>query len=206
MSSDQAPFDEMHHDGAVSQPYNQLTSWLSGLTTDQLHLKAREAEHLFRRIGITFALYGDEASAERLIPFDLIPRVFTALEWDRIDRGVKQRARALNMFIGDIYGEQAILRDGLIPSDMILKNTAYVPQMKGVRPPGDVFAHIIGTDLVRTGADDFFVLEDNCRTPSGVSYMLENRAIMMRLFPRCSARRSMRLPHRDAKATRRSRF
>ncbi len=183
MSNEFTSFDEMHQGTTVSQPYEDLASWLAGRPLDDLYLKAREAENLFRRIGITFAVYGDTTNAERLIPFDLIPRIFSAVEWDRIDRGVKQRARALNMFIADIYNEQAVLNDGIVPRDMILQNEAYVEQMQGVTPPGGIFAHIIGTDLVRTGPNDFYVLEDNCRTPSGVSYMLENRAIMTRLFP-----------------------
>ena len=183
MSKKTTYFDEMHQGGDIASPYKDFATWLMSTSLEELHLKSEEAENLFRRIGITFAVYGDEESAERLIPFDLIPRIFSAMEWDRVDRGVKQRANALNMFISDIYGDQAVLKDGIVPADMILQNEAYVHQMQGVTPPGGVFAHIIGTDLVRTGREAFYVLEDHCRTPSGVSYMLENRAIMMRLFP-----------------------
>lgn len=177
------PFDEMTANGAVRPAYRVVADWLKELDPDARALKAAEAEALFRRIGITFSVYGEGGDPERLIPFDLIPRVFSALEWQRIEAGVIQRAKALNLFIHDIYHEQAVLKDGILPRDMVLGNEAFVDLMKGFTPPGGVYTHIVGTDLVRTGEDDVFVLEDNCRTPSGVSYMLENRQIMLRLFP-----------------------
>jgi uncharacterized circularly permuted ATP-grasp superfamily protein len=146
-------------------------------------MKQAEAEALFRRIGITFAVYGEGGDPDRLIPFDMFPRVFTAAEWARLDRGIKQRARALNAFLLDIYGRGEIVRAGRIPAKLVYGNSAYEKAVAGFVPPKGVYSHIVGIDIVRTGPHDFFVLEDNCRTPSGVSYMLENREIMMRMFP-----------------------
>ncbi len=134
-------------------------------------------------MGITFAVYGAAEANERLIPFDLIPRVISAAEWRFLERGIEQRVRALNAFLHDIYHRQDIVRAGLIPSAMVNGNSAFLPQMMGFDPPRGVYSHIIGTDIVRTEEDGFFVLEDNLRTPSGVSYMLENRETMMHLFP-----------------------
>ena len=146
-------------------------------------LKQAEAEALFRRIGITFAVYGEGGDPDRLIPFDMFPRVFTSAEWGKLEKGIKQRARALNAFLVDIYGRGEIVRAGRIPSKLVYQNEAYEKAVAGIKPPKGVYSHIVGVDLVRTGPDEFFVLEDNCRTPSGVSYMLENREIMMRMFP-----------------------
>ena len=143
----------------------------------------KEAEAMFRRLGITFAVYGEEEASERLIPFDIIPRVFAASEWRRLSAGIEQRVRALNAFLHDIYHRQEILRAGRIPQELILQNAAFVPEMVGVNPVRGVYAHIIGIDIVRVGENEFYVLEDNCRTPSGVSYMLEDREAMMYLFP-----------------------
>ena len=176
-------FDEMGQGGDTRPCYRIVRDWLDATPVTSLHLKRSEAEALFRRIGITFAVYGEGGDPERLIPFDLIPRVFSAQEWERVERGVLQRAAALNAFLADIYGAREVFRAGIVPEDLILKNSVYQPQMEGFTPPGGIYTHIVGTDLVRTGPDEFFVLEDNCRTPSGVSYMLENRQIMMRLFP-----------------------
>ncbi|MEO0465469.1 MAG: circularly permuted type 2 ATP-grasp protein [Pseudomonadota bacterium] len=173
----------MQNDGQVREAYQVLQRWLDETHQDDLHQKRREAEALFRRLGITFAVYGEGGDVDRLIPFDLIPRVFSATEWDLIDRGVKQRARALNLFVKDVYGGKEIFRAGEIPESILANNDAYLPLMDGVTPPAGVFTHIVGVDLVRTGPEDFFVLEDNARTPSGVSYMLENRETMRRLFP-----------------------
>ncbi len=153
--------------------------------------RQQEAEMVFRRVGITFAVYGDKdadgAGTERLIPFDLIPRIIPAQEWRELEMGLVQRVTALNRFIHDIYHEQDILRAGLIPSDMVLGNAQFRPQMQGLAVPGDVYSHISGIDIVRApdeaGQARYFVLEDNLRVPSGVSYMLEDRKMMMRLFP-----------------------
>src|SRR5262249_54468067 len=146
-------------------------------------LKRREVELLFRRIGITFAVYAEGGSPERLIPFDIIPRVLSPREWSLLQKGLTQRVQALNAFIHDVYHEREILQAGKLPASLVLHNECFRPEMQGFAPPQNVYTHISGIDMVRVGPDDFYVLEDNCRTPSGVSYMLENREAMMRLFP-----------------------
>ncbi len=176
-------FNEMYQNGAVRGPYARLKDWVASMPAELRSLKQAEAEELFRRIGITFAVYGEGGDPDRLIPFDMFPRVFSGLEWHRLERGIKQRARALNAFLADVYGRGEIIRAGRIPGQLVWRNEAYEKAVVGIVPPKGVYSHIVGIDLVRTGPDDFFVLEDNCRTPSGVSYMLENREIMMRMFP-----------------------
>ncbi|HRO11937.1 MAG TPA: circularly permuted type 2 ATP-grasp protein, partial [Amaricoccus sp.] len=163
-------------DGEKVRPaYAGLVDWVERTPREVLEQKKQEAEALFRRIGITFAVYGEGGDTERLIPFDMMPRVFTEREWRRLERGVKQRARALNAFLWDVYHRAEIVRAGVVPADLVFRNEAYEPAVVGIDPPSRVYSHIVGIDLVRTGPEDFFVLEDNCRTPSGVSYMLENR-------------------------------
>ncbi|MFT7059489.1 MAG: putative circularly permuted ATP-grasp superfamily protein [Pseudorhodobacter sp.] len=176
-------FNEMFQNGVVRAPYARLESWTQNMPAAIRQMKQAEAEALFRRIGITFAVYGEGGDPDRLIPFDMFPRVFTAAEWSKLERGVKQRARALNAFLADVYGRGEIVRAGRIPAKLVYQNEAYEKSVVGFLPPKSVYSHIVGVDLVRTGPDEFFVLEDNCRTPSGVSYMLENREIMMRMFP-----------------------
>jgi uncharacterized circularly permuted ATP-grasp superfamily protein len=176
-------YDETGGPDSGLQHYQLIRRWLEETPPDFLELKRHEAELLFRRIGITFSVYTEGGDPERLIPFDMIPRVISASEWTFLSRGLAQRVRALNAFIGDIYHEQEILRAGHVPEALVLDNEAFRPEMVGFTPPQNVYTHISGIDLVRVGADDFYVLEDNCRTPSGVSYMLENREAMMRLFP-----------------------
>ena len=177
-------FDEMHSPaGQVREQYRNVAAQLFSLPQEVLSHKQREAEMLFRRLGITFSVYGEGSDAERLIPFDVIPRIFGASEWAFLERGLKQRVRALNAFLHDIYHDQAIIHAGLIPRDQVLGNSLYRPEMRGIDLPNQVYAHIAGIDLVRVAENDFYVLEDNLRTPSGVSYMLENRNTMMRLFP-----------------------
>ena len=178
------PFDEMLHEGnGVRQPYHQLNQWLETQNAERLAQKACDAEGVFRKTGITFAVYGDEEAAERLIPFDIIPRIISGNEWRRLSQGIEQRVMALNAFLDDIYHRQEIIRAGRIPKELVAQNEAFLPEMIGFRPPGNVYTHIIGVDIVRTGENEFYVLEDNARTPSGVSYMLENRETMMQLFP-----------------------
>ena len=177
-------FDEMNgSDGALRVPYARIADWIEATGPEILHKRADEAEAIFRRVGITFAVYGEGGDPERLIPFDLIPRVFAAAEWARLDKGIRQRARALNAFLYDVYHRGEIMRAGIVPEQLVYNNEAFVPGMVGVEPPGRVYSHIVGIDIVRTGESSFQVLEDNCRTPSGVSYMLENRETMMRMFP-----------------------
>ena len=163
--------------------FEPLATWLETTAQSELAKRQQAAEAAFRSLGITFSVYGEEASAERIIPFDIVPRIFSAAEWERLSAGLEQRVRAINAFIDDVYGARKILKDGVIPSDIVLTNPQFCVAVAGARPPHGVYAHICGIDLVRTGADDFFVLEDNARTPSGVSYMIENRDAMLRLCP-----------------------
>jgi uncharacterized circularly permuted ATP-grasp superfamily protein len=182
-------FDEMTSpDGAVRSAYAELDAWLKELPADILDHRRREAEVIFRRIGITFAVYGEAEAGERLIPFDVLPRILLASEWDVVRRGLEQRVRALNAYIKDIYGRREILRAGIVPEELVFQNPVFRPEMNGQKVPHDIYVHIAGIDVVRIDADTFYVLEDNARTPSGVSYMLENREIMMRLFPELFAR------------------
>lgn len=143
----------------------------------------QDAERVFRKTGITFAVYGELEASERLIPFDIVPRIISGSEWRRLTLGIEQRVQALNAFLDDIYHRQEILRAGRVPKELIARNAAFLPEMIGVRPPTGVYTHIIGVDIVRISENEFYVLEDNARTPSGVSYMLENRETMMQLFP-----------------------
>ncbi|MDP2082975.1 MAG: circularly permuted type 2 ATP-grasp protein [Pseudotabrizicola sp.] len=173
----------MYQGKSVRVPYARLQDWMNSMPAELRQMKQAEAEALFRRIGITFAVYGEGGDPDRLIPFDMFPRVFSGAEWAKLERGIKQRARALNAFLVDVYGRGEIVRAGRIPARLVYLNEAYEKAVVGFVPPKGVYSHIVGIDLVRTGPDEFFVLEDNCRTPSGVSYMLENREIMMRMFP-----------------------
>src|SRR5215207_1637695 len=184
-----AAFDEMTGmpngpvPDAVRAAYHQLKRWLGETSPDLLDARRSQAELFCRRIGITFAVYGDNQSTERLIPFDIIPRVLTKPEWSRLERGLKQRVAALNAFLRDLYGPQDCVKAGVVPADLIYKNPNYRLEMLGFEPPHGVYVHVAGIDIVRVDEDTFYVLEDNARTPSGVSYMLENREVMIRLFP-----------------------
>jgi uncharacterized circularly permuted ATP-grasp superfamily protein len=181
-------YDEMHASAASVRPhYGTYARWLAEQPHEVMRDRRDEAEMIFRRVGITFAVYGakdeDGAGTERLIPFDLIPRIIPADEWRELRRGLVQRVTALNRFIHDVYHEQAILKAGVVPAEQVLNNAQYRPQMVGVEVPGGVYSHISGIDIVRDGSGTYYVLEDNLRVPSGVSYMLENRKMTMRLFP-----------------------
>jgi uncharacterized circularly permuted ATP-grasp superfamily protein len=177
-------FDEMLESNGSPRPgMGMLADWMIQAPRDKLKQRKKEAETLFRRIGITFAVYGEGGDPERLIPFDIIPRILCASEWDFLSRGLEQRVRALNRFLHDVYHQREIIAAGKVPEELVLLNKAYLPEMHGVPVPGGIYTHIAGIDLVRTGPRDFHVLEDNTRTPSGVSYMLQNREVMMRLFP-----------------------
>jgi uncharacterized circularly permuted ATP-grasp superfamily protein len=170
-------------DGAVRPGYERYAAWLDTADVELLERRRREAEEIFRRLGITFVVYGERRSSERLIPFDVIPRILSGADWERLERGCIQRVRALNMFLNDIYHGREICRAGIVPEELIVANAAYRPEAHGLDLPHGVYAHIAGIDLVRVDEANFYVLEDNLRTPSGVSYMLENRDAMMRLFP-----------------------
>jgi uncharacterized circularly permuted ATP-grasp superfamily protein len=177
-------YDEMYSASDTVRPhYHGFAQWLAQQPAHLMAQKRTEAELIFQRVGITFAVYGDNAGKERLIPFDIIPRVIHAAEWARLQAGLVQRVTALNRFLHDIYHDQHILKAGIIPSEQILHNAQYRPAMQGIDVPSDIYAHIAGVDIVRAGEGEFYVLEDNLRVPSGVSYMLENRKMMMRLFP-----------------------
>ena len=202
-------FDEMHAPGlgaaaGIRTHYAPYQEWLTQMPAAGIAQKRAEADSAFHRYGITFAVYGDGAGAdagagtERLIPFDIIPRIIPAVEWDRLERGLKQRVNALNMFLHDVYGQQRILQAGLIPAEQVFCNAQYRPEMQGLAVRNNMYAHIAGIDIVRAaqpqqaaGEADYYVLEDNLRVPSGVSYMLENRRMMMRLFPELFGRQSV---------------
>jgi uncharacterized circularly permuted ATP-grasp superfamily protein len=191
------PYNEMYQGGESARShYRRYAQWFHDQPEERLAQKRAEADAQFHRVGITFAVYGQDEGAERLIPFDIVPRVLPLEEWMRLERGLKQRVSALNAFIHDIYHEQQILNAGVIPAEQILCNSQYRPEMQGVDVPGNIYAHIAGIDVVRDDAGEFLVLEDNLRVPSGVSYMLENRKMMMRLFPELfSGHRVARVDH-----------
>lgn len=181
-------FDELWGSGkaaddAARAGFEPLAEWLRATPSAELERRQQAAEAAFRQMGITFNVYGDEEAAERIIPFDIVPRIFAASEWRRLSEGLEQRVRAINAFIDDVYGERRILNEGVVPPEIVLGNAQYCIPVAGARPPHGIYAHICGIDIVRTGADEFWVLEDNVRTPSGVSYMLENREAMLRLCP-----------------------
>jgi uncharacterized circularly permuted ATP-grasp superfamily protein len=191
-------FDEMYSQATATSPgspvrahYKAYADWLAGQSEQVMLARREEAEMIFRRVGITFAVYGDKdesgSGTERLIPFDLIPRIIPANEWQSMERGLVQRITALNRFIHDVYHDQEIIKAGLIPEDQILRNAQFRPEMMGVDVPHQIYSHISGIDIVRApnaqGEGEYYVLEDNLRVPSGVSYMLEDRKMMMRLFP-----------------------
>lgn len=189
-------FDEMYEQlpyqgAAIRNHYKRYDQWLAKQPPEVMRSRREEAEMIFRRVGITFAVYGakdeDGSGTERLIPFDLLPRIIPAHEWESMEKGLVQRVTALNRFIHDVYHGQEIIKAGVIPSDQIFNNAQYRPEMVGVKVPNDVYSHISGIDIVRapdaSGNGEYYVLEDNLRVPSGVSYMLENRKMMMRLFP-----------------------
>ena len=193
--TERGAFDELWGTSGGREPrsgFEPLAEWLSETSEIELDRRQEAAEAAFRNLGITFAVYGDEEESERIIPFDIVPRIFTSGEWDRLCAGLEQRVRAINAFIDDVYHSRRIIADGIVPADIVLANSQFCPHAAGAKPPHGVYAHICGIDLVRTGADDFFVLEDNCRTPSGVSYMLENREAMIRLCPELFAKYDVR--------------
>ena len=182
-------YNEMYDaTGALRPHYRAFAEWLAGMPAERLERKRVEADTAFHRVGITFAVYGEESGTERLIPFDIIPRIIPAVEWVSLQAGLWQRVKALNAFLQDIYHEQAILKTGCIPPEQVLNNAQFRPEMVGVDVPSEIYAHIAGVDMVRAGAGESYVLEDNLRVPSGVSYMIEDRKMMMRLFPELFSR------------------
>ncbi|MEC5386541.1 circularly permuted type 2 ATP-grasp protein [Uliginosibacterium sp. H3] len=182
-------FNEMTDFSGETRPhYEKFSDWLQTTPPQRLADKREAADALFHRGGITFAVYGEAEGTERLIPFDVIPRIIPAKEWVDMAAGLRQRVKALNAFIHDIYHDQEILKAGRIPPEQVLNNAQYRPEMQGVDVPGNIYAAIAGIDVVRAGAGEYYVLEDNLRVPSGVSYMIEDRKMMMRLFPELFAK------------------
>jgi uncharacterized circularly permuted ATP-grasp superfamily protein len=177
-------YDEMlDASGSARAHYRAFDQWLKAAPSPRIEQKRREAEVLFHRVGITFAVYGEKEGAERLIPFDIVPRIIPHDEWRMLDAGLRQRVKTLNLFLNDVYHDQEIIKAGKVPRDLIENNAEYRPEMQGMDVPGGIYSHISGVDIVRAGAGEYYVLEDNLRVPSGVSYMIENRKMMMRLFP-----------------------
>ena len=182
-------FNEMlDASGTVRPHYRAFAQWLATQPDEAMAARRLEADLNFRRIGITFSMAGDADGTERLIPFDLIPRIIPAAEWRQLDLGLKQRVRALNMFIHDIYHDHDIVRAGIVPAEQVFLNAQYRPEMQDVTVAENIYCHIAGIDIVRANAGEFYVLEDNLRVPSGVSYMLENRKMSMRLMPEMFSR------------------
>ena len=185
-------FHEMRHGEGLAPAYAPLDQWLRTATADRLEGIRRASSGRFHRRGITFAVYGDTSGAERLIPFDIIPRVLDGKEWSTVERGCIQRVTALNRFLADVYGKQEILKAGVIPKEAVLANKMFEKAASGIVMPNGVHSHNSGVDLVRVSKDQWYVLEDNLRTPSGVSYMLENRATLQRLVPDLFRRQAVR--------------
>lgn len=179
-----SPYNEMFDEHGAPRPhYGTFHTWLGNQSQALMSLKRAEADLIFRRVGITFAVYGDDLGAERTIPFDQVPRIFTAKEWSDLETGLRQRVTALNHFIHDVYHDEAIIKAGIIPAEQVFNNAQYRPEMRHIEVPRNIYAQIAGIDIVRAGEGEFYVLEDNLRVPSGVSYMVEDRKMMMRLFP-----------------------
>src|SRR5260221_1720062 len=176
-------WDEMYDQGHVRTPYHAVYDFLRQLPLDELNKKEELAKRLFMSQGITFTVYSSGEGIEKIFPFDIIPRIVTASEWDFVDRGIKQRLKALNLFLKDVYHDQFIIKDGIVPAELIYSCPHYLREMQGVTVPHDIYVHIAGIDLIRDQDGTFYVLEDNLRTPSGVSYMIENREITKRIFP-----------------------
>jgi uncharacterized circularly permuted ATP-grasp superfamily protein len=178
-------------DGSVRPHYQPFADWLAGTEPDRIAQKRAEADVMFHRVGITFAVYGEESGTERLIPFDIVPRIIPAGEWLMLEQGLRQRVKTLNAFLHDIYHDQEIIKAGIVPPEKVLGNSEYRPEMSGVAVPKGIYCHVAGVDIVRAGEGEYYVLEDNLRVPSGVSYMLEDRKMMMRLFPELFSKQSV---------------
>lgn len=190
-------FDEMfqrsnQEASSLRMPYQNFHKWIGDQEPAQLRKRARMAQDIFQSVGITFNVYDDSEGVERVIPFDIIPRIFTSSEWRFLEEGIAQRVKAMNAFLYDIYHQQEIIKAGILPAQLVYKNKAFLPHMMDFDPPGKIYIHVVGVDVVRTDKDQFFVLEDNARVPSGVSYMLENRETMLHMFPELFKRNRIR--------------
>lgn len=189
---DSGTWDEMYHDETVRDPYRGVVNFMQQLSIEELNKKEEMARGLFMSQGVTFTVYGSGEGIEKIFPFDIIPRIITSAEWTFIEKGIKQRLQALNLFLKDVYNDQFILKDGIVPIEMIYSCPHYLREMHGFPVPYDIYVHIAGIDLIRNNDGSFFILEDNLRTPSGVSYMLENREITKRIFPDLLPRNNVR--------------
>lgn len=176
-------YDEMGSTAGVRNQYAQVLAALQQFNVADLQQKDRLAGELFMNQGITFTVYSDNKGIERIFPFDIIPRIITSAEWNHIELGIKQRLKALNLFLKDIYNDQQIVKEGIVPAALIASCPHYTREVFGIKVPYDIYVHISGIDLIRGDDGTFYILEDNLRTPSGVSYMLENREVTKRIFP-----------------------
>ena len=176
-------WDEMSANSSVREQYKKAIEFMESLSINELNQKEELAKRLFMSQGITFTVYNSGEEIEKIFPFDIIPRIITSSEWEFIEKGIKQRLKALNLFLKDIYNSQFIIKDGIVPAKMIYSCPHYLREMHNFKVPYDIYIHISGIDLIRNNDGSFYILEDNLRTPSGVSYMLENREITKRIFP-----------------------
>jgi len=178
-----ATYDEMRSADSIRQPYQLIKDYIQRFSAESFHQKEKLANELFLSQGITFTVYSNDEGIERIFPFDVLPRIITALEWEHIEKGIKQRLKALNMFLHGVYHDQEIIKDGKIPAALVASCPHFNREVFGITVPHQLYIHISGIDLIRGADGEFYVLEDNLRTPSGVSYMLENREVTKRLFP-----------------------
>ncbi|HEY4149163.1 MAG TPA: circularly permuted type 2 ATP-grasp protein [Chitinophagaceae bacterium] len=185
-------WDEMYSNNTIREQYKGVVEYLQQLTTDELGKKEDQAKRLFMSQGVTFTVYSSGEGIEKIFPFDIIPRIITSSEWNYIEAGIKQRLKALNLFLKDVYHQQFIIKDGIVPADMVYSCPHYLREMHNFPVPHDIYVHIAGIDLIRNNDGTFYILEDNLRTPSGVSYMLENREIIKRIFPDMLPRNNVR--------------
>lgn len=193
MPANQVIWDEMFASEGVRARYKQVYEALQQMSWDDLRAKDLQAADFFMNQGITFTVYSDNKGIERIFPFDIIPRIITGKEWDHVEKGIQQRLKALNMFLKDIYNDQQIIKDGIIPAALIASCPHFLKEAVGIKVPHDIYVHISGIDLIRGNDGKFYVLEDNLRTPSGVSYMLENREVTKRIFPDMLAQNQVRM-------------
>ncbi|MBC8034797.1 MAG: circularly permuted type 2 ATP-grasp protein [Chitinophagaceae bacterium] len=181
--NDPDTWDEMYKYPEVREQYRGVVDFMQQLSIEELNRKEEQARRLFMSQGITFTVYNSGEGIEKIFPFDIIPRIITSSEWNYIEKGIRQRLKALNLFLKDVYNEQFIIKDGLVPAEMIYSCPHFLREMHACPVPYDIYVHIAGIDLIRNNDGTFYILEDNLRTPSGVSYMLENREITKRIFP-----------------------
>ena len=189
---DSNTWDEMYTDKSVRRQYQSVVDFMQQMSIEELNKKEELAKRLFMSQGITFTVYSSGEGIEKIFPFDIIPRIITAAEWSYIEEGIRQRLKALNLFLKDVYNDQFILKDGIVPVDMVYSCPHFLREMHGFHVPHDIYVHIAGIDLIRDHDGTFYILEDNLRTPSGVSYMLENREIIKRIFPDMLPRNNVR--------------